>query len=109
LGFEADPALMLSRRDHGILSALDARFISLSSVGPTKSPQTLALQCHDSGFIDWAKKNGVRGVLVRPDRFIAARLDAGVDLAVLNPFAMALTAALSPAPRPLTFYGQTHV
>ena len=77
LGFEADPALMLSRRDHGILAALDARFISLNSVGPAKSPQTLALQCHDSGFIDWAKKHGVRGVLVRPDRFIAARLDAG--------------------------------
>ena len=94
LGFEADPALMLSRRDHGILAALDARFISLNSVGPAKSAQTLALQCHDSGFIDWAKKHGVRGVLVRPDRFIAARLDANVDLAVLNPFAMAPTAAL---------------
>ena len=88
---------MLSRRDHRILAALDVRFISLNSVGPAKSPQTLALQCHNSGFIDWAKKHGVRGVLVRPDRFVAARLEAGVDLAVLNPFAMASVAALSRA------------
>ena len=94
LGFEADPALMLSRRDHGILAALDARFISLNSVGPAKSPQTLALQCHDSGFIDWAKKHGVRGVLVRPDRFIAARLKADADLPVLSFFARATAAAL---------------
>ena len=97
LGFEADPALMLSRRDHRILAALDVRFISLNCVGLAKSPQTLALQCHDSGFIHWAKKHGVRGVLVRPDRFIAARLDVKADLAVLNPFAIALTAALSRA------------
>ena len=94
LGFEADPALMLSRRDHGILAALDARFISLNNVGPAKSPQTLALQCHDSGFIDWAKRHGVRGVLVRPDRFIAARLKADVDLPVLSFFATAPAAAL---------------
>ena len=97
LGFEADPALMLSRRDHRILAALDVRFISLNCVGLAKSPQTLALQCHDSGFIHWAKKHGVRGVLVRPDRFIAARLDVKADLAVLNPFAIAMTVALSRA------------
>ena len=33
------------------------------------------------------------GVLVRPDRFIAARLAPGRDLDVLQPFAAALTAA----------------
>ena len=42
------------------------------------------------------ERRDVKGVLVRPDRFIAARLDPGRDLSVLQPFAAALTAA---APR----------
>jgi 3-(3-hydroxy-phenyl)propionate hydroxylase len=94
LGFDADPASMVSGRDLAILDALGARFISLNGLGPAKSARSLHLQCEDSRFFAWAEKHGVRGVLVRPDRFIAARLSAGADLAVLNPFAIAPTAAL---------------
>ena len=94
LGFEADPASMLSSRDVAILDFLGARFVSLNGLGPTKSQRTLVAQCNDSRFIAWAKKYGVRGVLVRPDRFIAARLNASADLAVLNSFAVAPAAAL---------------
>jgi len=43
----------------------------------------------DARFIAGAEKQGVCGALVRPDR-----LDAGVDLAVLNLFAIAPSAAL---------------
>src|SRR5271166_3726892 len=94
LGFEADPVSMLSGRDLAILDALGAQLISLNALGPLKSGRTLALQCNDPRFVAWAEKHGVRGVLVRPDRFIAARLNAGADLAVLNHFVMAQTAAL---------------
>ncbi len=92
LGFETDPVPMLSQRDLAILDALNARFICLK--GPAGSPRTLPLQCDDSGFIAWAKKHEVRGVLIRPDRFIAARLNASADLAVLNSLAIARAAAL---------------
>jgi 3-(3-hydroxy-phenyl)propionate hydroxylase len=83
---------MLSQRDLAILDALNARFICLK--GPAGSPRTLPLQCDDSGFIAWAKKHEVRGVLIRPDRFIAARLNESADLAVLNSFAVGRAAAL---------------
>jgi 3-(3-hydroxy-phenyl)propionate hydroxylase len=92
LGFEADPASMLSSRDLAILDALGARFICLN--GPANGPQTLALRCSDSRFIAWAEKHRVHGLLIRPDRFIAARLNASADLAVLNSFGLAPAAAL---------------
>jgi 3-(3-hydroxy-phenyl)propionate hydroxylase len=83
---------MLSSRDLAILDALGARFVCVN--GSDKSPRTLSLQSDDSRFIAWAGKHRVRGVLVRPDRFIAARLSERADLAVLNSFAMAAAAAL---------------
>ncbi len=43
LGFETDPASMLSSRDLAILEALGARFVCLNGLGPAKSPRTLAL------------------------------------------------------------------
>ena len=94
VGFEADPASMLSGRDLAILDALGAQIISLNALGPIKCGRTLALPRDDSAFVGWARRYGVRGVLVRPDRFIAARLNASADLAVLNPFAIAPSAAL---------------
>ena len=66
-------------------------------LGPSRAGEHSVLQCSDPKFIAWARKHGVRAVLVRPDRFIAARLDASADLAVLNPFAMATAAALPQA------------
>jgi 3-(3-hydroxy-phenyl)propionate hydroxylase len=94
LGFEADPVSMLSSRDLAILEGLGARFVCLNGLGPAKAPGSLSLQCNDPSFIAWAEKHGVRGVLVRPDRFIAARLNPGADLAVLNSFAISPAAAL---------------
>jgi hypothetical protein len=46
--------------------------------------------------MDWAGKHRVRGVLIRPDRFIATRLKESADLTVLNSFAMS---AAPPLPR----------
>src|SRR5271166_1285614 len=64
-----------------------------SSPGPAKNARTQSLGCDDPAFAEWARRHDVRGVLVRPDRFVAARLDPGKDLDVLSPFAAALTAA----------------
>ncbi len=94
LGVGVDPATIMSARDLAILEALGARFICLN--GQARRAGTLSVSCDDAAFADWARRRGVRGVLVRPDRFIAARLASGRDLEILQPFAAALTAA---APR----------
>jgi len=48
---------------------------------------TQPLQCQDKAFLAWAKSHRLRGLLVRPDRFVAQRLDLGSDLRSLDPFA----------------------
>jgi 3-(3-hydroxy-phenyl)propionate hydroxylase len=93
LGIGVDPAAMLSNRDRAILDALDARFICLN--GATVDTQTLSLQCADQDFLRWVEQYKLRTVLVRPDRFIAARLDPGNDLVPLTPFASAQPTAAS--------------
>lgn len=86
LAIGIDPATMLSLHDLGILDALDARFICIN--GRSDRPQTLELRCDDAEFNSWAKRHALRAVLVRPDRFIADRLDShGRDLPVLTQFA----------------------
>jgi len=90
LGVGVDPATIVSARDLAILDALGARFITLN--GPAKNARTQSLGCDDRAFADWVQRGAVKGVLVRPDRFIAARLDPVKDLDVLAPFAAALTA-----------------
>jgi 3-(3-hydroxy-phenyl)propionate hydroxylase len=94
LGLNADPESMLSARDLATLDALGARFICLNGLGPARTGRSLHLQCDDRRFMAWAEEHRVRGLLLRPDRFIAARLDTGADLAVLNPFVMATAATL---------------
>jgi 3-(3-hydroxy-phenyl)propionate hydroxylase len=91
LGVGVDPATMMSARDLGILEALSARFICLN--GPARNGRTLSVGCDDPAFADWARRRDIRGLLVRPDRFIATRLAPGRDIDVLQPFAAALTAA----------------
>jgi 3-(3-hydroxy-phenyl)propionate hydroxylase len=88
---------MLSGRDFAILEALGAQFIALNPLGPIKIGRTSVLECSDPRFIAWAGKHSVRGILVRPDRFIAARLGATGDLAVLTPFASATGTSLPKA------------
>jgi 3-(3-hydroxy-phenyl)propionate hydroxylase len=86
LGLGVDPATMLSARDLGILDALDVCFVCLN--GRSERSRTLDLRCDDAAFDAWVKRHGLRAVLVRPDRFIADRLDPrGADLPVLTPFA----------------------
>ena len=90
LGIGVDPARMLSSRDLATLDALGARFVCLNGAG--KEIRTLSLRCDDQAFVRWAEQHKVRAVLVRPDRFIAARLDPDNDLAPLAPFAAVRTA-----------------
>ena len=90
LGVGIHPVSMLSARDLAVLDALQARFVCLN--GGTKDARTLSLQCVDSGFAAWAKRHQVRAVLVRPDRFIAARLEPEKDISALTPFTLAKTA-----------------
>ena len=87
LGLGVDPVSMLSSRDLAILDGLGARFVCLN--GAARNAKTVSLQCDDPAFADWAKRHDVRGVLVRPDRFIAGRLDQATDLGALAPFAIA--------------------
>ena len=88
LGIGVDPATMLSTRDRAVLDALGVRFVCIN--GHSDEPRTLELRCDDPTFDAWAKGHAVRAVLVRPDRFIADRLDPhGRDLSVLTPFAQA--------------------
>ena len=82
---------MVSARDLAILEALGARFICLN--GAARNATTLSVGCDDPAFADWARRHDVRGLLVRPDRFIAARLATGRKLDVLASFAAVLTAA----------------
>ena len=93
LGIGIDPVSMLSARDLAVLDGLQTRFVCLN--GGTKDARTLSLQCDDSGFAAWAKRHQVRAVLVRPDRFIAARLEPEKDISVLTPFALPQTARSS--------------
>jgi 3-(3-hydroxy-phenyl)propionate hydroxylase len=88
LGIGVDPATMLSERDLGILDALDVRLVCVN--GRSERPRTLELRCDDPTFDAWVKRQAVRSLLVRPDHFIADRLDShGRDLPVLTPFAQA--------------------
>ena len=85
LGIGIDPRAELSSRDRAILDALGARFLAINSAAGVMPTQ--ALRCRDQTFLAWAKSHKLRGLLVRPDRFIAQRLDLRCDLTSLDPFA----------------------
>jgi 3-(3-hydroxy-phenyl)propionate hydroxylase len=87
MGVGVDPAAELSKRDRSILEALGARSIALNA--RSSDPMTLEMGCEDPGFLAWAKRHRVRALLVRPDRFIAERLDRRADLRTLDMFALA--------------------
>ena len=83
LGFGVDPVSLLSQRDVSILDALGARFIALDAAAG--DARTIALKTQDPSFDEWARRHRLRGVLVRPDRFIADRLDPGRALQCPHP------------------------
>ena len=89
LGLGVDPVSMLSKRDLAILDRLGARFMCLNGI--SKNAKTVSVQCDDPAFADWANRHDVRGVLVRPDRFIAGRLNEAKDLGVLASFTIVQT------------------
>jgi 3-(3-hydroxy-phenyl)propionate hydroxylase len=95
LGIGIDPVSMLSKRDLAILDALGTRFICINS--PATDARTLSLESNDPSFSDWTRRHDVRGLIVRPDRFIAQRLDPRRDLSSLNAFAAVRPADLSRA------------
>ncbi len=85
LGLGVDPITLLTPRDLAALETLGARFICVN--GDARDARTLSVACEDQAFSDWARRAGASGLLVRPDRFIADRLDRATDLEVLTPFA----------------------
>ena len=85
LALAVDPRGELSPRDGAILDGLGARFLAINSA--VGAIPTLGLQCQDQSFLAWAKSHSVRGILVRPDRFIAQRLDRRSNLRSLDAFA----------------------
>jgi 3-(3-hydroxy-phenyl)propionate hydroxylase len=95
LGIGIDPVSMLSKRDLAILDVLGARFICIN--GRATDARTLSLESNDPSFSDWTRRHDVRGLIVRPDRFIAQRLDPRRDLSSLNAFAAVRPADLSRA------------
>jgi len=95
LGIGVDPATMLSGRDCAILDRLDVCFVCIN--GHSTRSRTLELRCDDPTFGAWVKRHAVRAVLVRPDRFIADRLDPRRgDLRILTPFAEPLGVTAPP-------------
>jgi 3-(3-hydroxy-phenyl)propionate hydroxylase len=86
LGVGVDPATMLSGRDRAILDVLGARYVCVN--GRSEKLETIELRCDDPAFAAWVKRHGVCAVLVRPDHFIAQRLDPRARrLSVLTMFA----------------------
>ena len=94
LGLAGIRVLVLGR-NAGLLGLPRAiAYDSAPASSPLTAPRRTPRPSRSAVIIaEWARRHDVRGVLVRPDRFIAARLDPGKDLDVLSPFAAALTAA----------------
>jgi len=92
LGVGSDPSAATSIRDRAILHGLGARFVAINAADADRS--TLALQCGEHTFLDWAKNHRLGSVLVRPDHFIAERVASRADLRSLDAF---VSAAHAPA------------
>ena len=84
LGLGHDPQSLLPEADRARLARLGARFAAVNA--PQAGPGTIPLATGDAAFLDWARRSGASGVLVRPDRFIAASLAPGRAPACLTLF-----------------------
>jgi 3-(3-hydroxy-phenyl)propionate hydroxylase len=90
LGLGHDPRALLPEPERSLLAVLGARFAAVNA--PQVGPETIALTTEDAGFLAWMRRSGASGVLVRPDRFIAATLAPGrapACLALFRPPALA--------------------
>ncbi|MBV8705218.1 MAG: FAD-dependent monooxygenase, partial [Acetobacteraceae bacterium] len=84
LGLGHDPRSLLPEADRTRLARLGARFAAVNA--PQAGPGPTLLATGDAAFLDWARRSGASGVLVRPDRFIAASLAPGRAPACLTLF-----------------------
>ncbi|MBV8614213.1 MAG: bifunctional 3-(3-hydroxy-phenyl)propionate/3-hydroxycinnamic acid hydroxylase [Acetobacteraceae bacterium] len=84
LGLGHDPRSLLPETEGARLAELGARFAAVNA--PQAGPGTTLLATEDAAFLDWARRSGASGVLVRPDRFIAASLAPGRAPACLTLF-----------------------
>jgi 3-(3-hydroxy-phenyl)propionate hydroxylase len=75
LGLGHDPQALLSDYARALLAQLGTVFAAWNA--PQSRPGTAALTTDDPAFLAWMRRSGARGVLVRPDRFIAERLAPG--------------------------------
>jgi 3-(3-hydroxy-phenyl)propionate hydroxylase len=95
LGLGHDPQSLLPEAERRRLAALGARFAAMNAA--EAGPGTTLLMTADATFLAWTRRSGARGVLVRPDRFIAATLAPGrapACLTLLRPPARAGGATL---------------
>lgn len=94
LGVGVDPERELTAPDLDRLRAMKAVFLRLDLPGGP------GLRVEDPEFLAWARTRRVRAVLVRPDRFIAERIERGRPLQCLAAFA-SLRDASAPVPATL--------
>ena len=98
LGLGHDPQALLPDAERTRLAELGAVFAAWNA--PHVSPGTASLTTDDPAFLAWMRRSRARGVLVRPDRFIAATLapgDAPLCLSLFHTPAVAAT----PVPFPV--------
>ena len=84
LGLGHDPQALLPEHERARLQAMGAVFAAWNA--PELSPGTISLITEDPGFLAWMRRSRASGVLVRPDRFIVAKLAPGLAPAWLTPF-----------------------
>ncbi len=80
LGVGVDPEREMTAPDRDRLRALNATFLRLD---PPGGP---GLRVDDPAFLAWARAKKLRAALVRPDRFIAERIERGRPLQSLADF-----------------------
>ena len=85
LGVGGDPQAGLSAAIAAKLSALRAIFVMVN--GTPTCAGTQAVQTADPIFLAWVRRHTVRGVVVRPDRFILGRLGNAACAKALSLFA----------------------
>jgi len=98
LGLGHDPQALLSDAERTRLAALGAVFAAWNAAHV--SPGTASLTTDDPAFLAWMRRSRASGVLVRPDRFIAAKLAPGYAPICLSLFQTPADAA-PPIPSPV--------
>jgi 3-(3-hydroxy-phenyl)propionate hydroxylase len=82
LGLGHDPQALLPEAERTRLAALGAVFATWNA--PQVRPGTASLTTDDPAFLAWMRRSRASGVLVRPDRFIAAKLAPSCATACLS-------------------------